>query len=143
MLTERKSGKEIFRKIRDRTQESVARALNAIERSSLNIFAAMKSLTCDNGCEFIDPGAIEKSALRGGRRCEVYYAHPYCAFERGADGNANRIIRRFIPKGSNISKDKRKEFRKIEDRINNLPRKILAGLSASEALRIYFGKETA
>ena len=143
VLTERKGRDEIIRKIRDRTQESVARALNAIERSSRNIFATMKSLTCDNGCEFIDPDAIEKSALHKGTRCTVYYAHPYSAFERGSNENANRIIRRFIPKGADISKYTNKQIQQIEDWINNLPRKILGGLSAAETIQLYFERETA
>ena len=138
VLTERKSRKEIIRKIRDRTQESVARALNSIERSSLNIFATRKSLTCDNGCEFIDPGAIEKSALRGGARCGAY-----CALERGLNENANRIIRRFIPKGADISKYTRKQIQGREDWINPLLRKILGGLSASETIQLYLKRETA
>ncbi len=36
-------------------------------------------------------------------RIQVYYAHPYCSGERGSNENANRLIRRFIPKGIDIT----------------------------------------
>ena len=36
-------------------------------------------------------------------RTQVYYAHPYRSGERGNNENANRLIRRFIPKGIDIT----------------------------------------
>ena len=33
----------------------------------------------------------------------MYYAHPYCSGERGNNENGNRLIRRFIPKGTDIT----------------------------------------
>jgi len=35
------------------------------------------------------------------KRTQMYYAHPYASWERGSNENANRMIRRLIPKGSN------------------------------------------
>ena len=143
VLTERMSRREIIRKISSRTQQSVSRELDRLERSKENIFATMKSLTCDNGCEFLNFKAIEKSALHRRKRCEVFFAHPYRSSERGSNENANRIIRRFIPKGSDISKFSKKQVRKIEDWINVLPRKVLDGLSAEEKVQLYFKENVA
>ena len=53
-----------------------------------------KSITCDNECEFLDAEGIVKSCLGEGPRTSLYYAHPYCASERGSNENANRLIRR-------------------------------------------------
>ena len=39
--------------------------------------------------------------------------------ERGSNENANRLIRRFIPKGSDISKHNDAQIQKIENWINN------------------------
>jgi len=83
-----------------------------------------KSITADNGSEFLNYEAMERS-VSGGCRTHIYYAHPYSSWERGSNENANRIIRRFIPKGSDISKFTRKQIQTIEDWINNYPRKIL------------------
>ena len=143
VLTERQTRQQIIRKIPERTQEAVVRALNRLEREPNSIFNTMKSLTCDNGCEFLDFEAIEKSAKHGGKRCEVFFAHPYSSFERGSNENANRIIRRFIPKGADISRYTRKQIRMIENWVNALPRKILDGLSAEERVQMYFEEEAA
>lgn len=143
VLTERMSRREIIRKISSRTQDAVSRELDRIERSDINIFPTMKSLTCDNGCEFLNFKAIEQSVLHKGKRCEVFFAHPYCSSERGSNENANRIIRRFIPKGSDISKFTKKKIQKIEDWINALPRKILDDLSAEEKVHLYFKEKVA
>jgi len=61
----------------------------------------------------------------------VYYAHPYSSWERGTNENINKMIRRFIPKGVDISTFSYKQIMQIQHWINNYPRKILGGLSAN------------
>ncbi len=143
VMTERMFRREIIRKIPARTQEAVTRALGKLEREQDSIFETMKSLTCDNGNEFLDPDAIERSVVSKENRCEVFFAHPYTASERGSNENANRIVRRFIPKGADISRYTRAQIQKIEDWINALPRKLLDDLSAEEKVQQYFAKEAA
>ena len=143
VLTERMTRREIVRKIPARTQAAVARELDRLERAGHALFNGLRTLTCDNGCEFLDFETIERSALRSGRRCEVFFAHPFRASERGSNENANRIVRRFIPKGSDISAFTRKQVQRIEDWINALPRKILDGLSAEEKVKRYFEENAA
>ena len=143
VLTERMTRREIVRKLPARTQEAVIRGLDRLERSGHALFRGMKTITCDNGCEFLDFDAIEKSATRAGRRCEVFFAHPFRASERGSNENANRIVRRFVPKGADISAFTRKQIQRIEDWINALPRKILDGLSAGEKVNRYFEENAA
>ena len=143
VMTERMSRREIIRKIPARTQEAVTRALDRLERQPNSVFKNMKSLTCDNGCEFLDFEAIEKSAKNSQHRCRLFFAHPYSSFERGSNENANRIIRRFIPKGADISGFSKRRIQHIEDWINALPRKILDGLSAEEKVQLYFQEAAA
>ncbi|MDR3216472.1 MAG: IS30 family transposase, partial [Clostridiaceae bacterium] len=50
-------------------------------------------------------------------------------WERGSNENANKLIRRFIPKGADISKYSRKEILAIEDWMNNYPRGKYAGIT--------------
>ena len=132
-LTERKTRKELIRKLKDRSQASVIRALNGIERQmgKEGFRVIFKSITADNGSEFLDCEAFEKSVF-GGKRTHIYYTHPYSSWERGSNENANRIIRRFIPKGCDISKFTKKEIQDIEDWMNNYPRKILDFETAEE-----------
>lgn len=133
-LTERKTRKEIIRKLKDKTQSAVVRAMNGIERQmGREAFRVIfKSITADNGSEFLDYEALEASVIGKSSRTRIYYAHPYSSWERGSNENANRIIRRFIPKGSDISKFTHKQIRRIEEWINNYPRKILNFKTAEE-----------
>lgn len=133
-LTERKTRKQIIRKLKDKTQKAVIRAINGIERQmGTEAFRAVfKSITADNGSEFLDYKALERSVQSAGLRTHIYYAHPYSSWERGSNENANRIIRRFIPKGCDISKYTGKKIQEIEDWINHYPRKILDFKTAEE-----------
>lgn len=132
-LTERKTRKQIIRKLKDRTQRAIVGAINGIERQmgSEAFRTVFRSITADNGSEFLDHEALEHS-VDGGKRTHIYYAHPYAGWERGSNENANRIIRRFIPKGCDISSFTRKQIQRIEDWINSYPRKIFGFETAEE-----------
>ena len=143
VLTERASRQQIIRKIANRTQRAVLRALNKLEREETSIFPDMKTITCDNGCEFLDPDGMERSVFGHKKRCKVFFAHPYTSSERGSNENANRTIRRFLPIGCDFSRYTIAQIQRIEDWINTLPRKLLDGLSAYEKLHFYFKKEAA
>ena len=56
------------------------------------------------------------------QRFNIYYAHPYRSGERGSNENGNRLIRRFIPKGTVITKISEEFIKSIENWINNLSR---------------------
>lgn len=133
-LTERKTRFLLIRKIKDRTQASVLKALKAIERmmGTARFRARFKSITADNGVEFLDAESMETSAFSSKKRTQMYYAHPYASWERGSNENANRMIRRFIPKGADIATFSRSRIREIQEWINGYPRKILDFKTAEE-----------
>ena len=132
-LTERKTREQIILKIRALTQESILEAMNKIESKHKGYFKnKFKSITFDNGGEFLDWEGIERSRFRDEKRTLVYFAHPYSSWERGTNENQNRMIRRFIPKGTDISKISNKEIKEIENWMNNYPRKILGYRTANE-----------
>jgi len=62
----------------------------------------------------------------------------YSSWERGSNENANRIIRRFIPKGSNIADFSKKEIKRIENWMNNYPRKKLGYKTAKQMTKKHF-----
>lgn len=135
-LTERQSRREIIRKLPDKTQASVIRELDVLERQlGRKGFSKMfKTITSDNGSEFLNSGEMERSCQnRRKQRTKVFYAHPYSAFERGSNENMNRMIRRFIPKGADISKFTKQEIKRIEQWLNTYPRKILDYRTPQEA----------
>lgn len=132
-LTERRTREQIIFKIEALTQELILEAMNKLEDQYHQDFKdKFKSITFDNGREFLDWEGIEKSKFNDKKRTLVYFAHPYSAWERGSNENQNRMIRRFIPKGTDISKISDKEVKNIEKWMNNYPRKVLGYRTARE-----------
>jgi len=86
----------------------------------------IKTLTTDNGTEFSKLTNLENENLK------IYFTHPYSSYEKGGIENLNSLIRRFIPKGSNLKNLQQEFLNKIQDFINNLPRKILGFRTANE-----------
>lgn len=82
----------------------------------------------------MDYEGMEKSCLRKKKRTSIYYAHPYCLGERGSNENNNRLIRRWIPKGTSIDEISKEFIQKIENWINNYPRAIFDYKSSNELL---------
>ncbi|MEG1926501.1 MAG: IS30 family transposase, partial [Ruthenibacterium sp.] len=56
----------------------------------------------------------------------------YSSWERGTNENINAMIRRFIPKGTDINKVTKKQVQIVQDWINNYPRKLLHSTSQIE-----------
>jgi Transposase and inactivated derivatives, IS30 family len=122
-LTERKTREEIIFKVANKENINICRSLDKLERKlGKSFYRKFKSITFDNGAEFQSYEAIEKSCLRKTKRTSIYYAHPYCSGERGSNENNNRMIRRWIPKGTIISNLTNKFIKFIEDWLNNYPR---------------------
>ena len=114
---------EIIIKIKGKNNEYVVKAINGLERKyGKRFYNKFKTITFDNGTEFMDYESMEKSCLRKGTRTKIYYAHPYCSGERGSNENNNRMIRRWIPKGTLIDDISNKFIKQIEEWLNNYPR---------------------
>lgn len=122
-LTERKTRQEIIMKLPNKETKTIAKAIDRIERQmGKRFYEVFKGITFDSGVEFMGHEGLEKSCLRKKKRANVYSAHPYCSGERGTNENNNRLIRRWIPKGTNIINIKISYIKQIEDWINNYPR---------------------
>ncbi len=135
-LTERMTRQEIIIGLPDKTQRAVKRALDRLERRFGKQFKdKFKTVTTDNGSEFLDYESLEKSCCTKGKRFKMYFAHPHSSWERGSNENANGIIRRFFPKGTDFSKISRAKIQTVEDWMNNYPRRILGGISANAAAK--------
>jgi IS30 family transposase len=87
----------------------------------------------DDGSEFLDAESLERSCLKPGeKRTTCYYVHPYNAYERGSNENANKLTRRFVPKGMDIGKLKESDLKRIERWMNNYPRRMFGYKSAND-----------
>jgi len=138
-LTERQSREECILKLGQGTQEAVKAAFDRLEEELGEQFSLkFKSMTLDNGSEFLNAEMIEKSCRdKKKTRTKVYFAHPNSAWERGTNENHNRIIRRFIPKGVDIGGYSEKSIAKIQEWMNSYPRKILAYLTPAQAAAVH------
>jgi len=127
-LVERKTRTLIARKLPDKSQASVLRALRCLEREygPVRFRKQFLSITADNGSEFLDVAGLQSSAFSRRQRTRFFYAHSYASWERGSNENANRMIRRFIAKGRDIQTITHDALRAIERWINQYPRQILA-----------------
>ncbi len=54
---------------------------------------------------------------------EIYFANPYHSWERGLNENTNGLIRQYIPKKSNFDDYSVENIAKIQEKLNNRPRK--------------------
>lgn len=86
-----------------------------------------KTITLDNGKEFSDHKKIAKKT-----NAKIYFAHPYSSWERGLNENTNGLIRQYFPKKTNFSKVAASDVKRVEDALNNRPRKILDYLTPNE-----------
>lgn len=134
-LTERKTRQQIIIKVDQATHQAVQDAFDSLERKLGSQFKVkFKSITFDNGSEFLNWQSLEASVLQAGqKRTTVYFAHSYSSWERGTNENQNRMIRRFVPKGYNIGGFSDKEIKAVEDWMNNYPRRILGYNTPNQA----------
>ena len=134
VMTERKSRKELIMKLPSKEQKNVKEAMDRLEREYGNRFRKkFKSITMDNGSEFLNSKALESSCIKPGEtRTTCYYAHPYSAWERGSNENANRLIRRFIPKGIDIGRLTKRDIKRIAQWMNNYLRRMFGYKTAND-----------
>jgi IS30 family transposase len=115
---ERKSRYLIAAKVPDRRALSVA-AYKIAQFSPLPK-RWRRTLTLDNGKEFAAFKQVEQAT---GLR--VFFADPYCAWQRGANENTNGLLRRYFPKGTDFSQVADHELAFVVHALNNQPRKCL------------------
>lgn len=92
----------------------------------------MKTLTQDRGTE-----NYEYETVANALSIPMYFAHPYCSHERGANENTNGLIRRYLPKGTDFGKITNQRIMEIEYQLNTRPRKRLGYLSPYQ---VYYQK---
>lgn len=126
VLVERMSRHIIIRRLHDRSIATVNGALASIFGGGQLV---INSLTVDNDISFRKHEEI--SAFIG---APVFFCHPYHSWEKGSVEKMNQLIRRFVPKGSDVSKVSIDHLKKIERILNNRPLKCLRFHTPSEVM---------
>ena len=136
-LLERITKKYIVIEMKEHTNRCIKEAIDKLEDKYGEKFREIfKSMTTDNGHEFLNYDNIEISKYDNKkRRTEVYYADPYSSWQKGMNENCNGILRRFIRKGTDLSKITEEKLEEIVKKINGKPRKILNFTSAEELFK--------
>lgn len=134
VLTERKTRFELIFRSKNKTSAATVSMLNRLEKrlGTRQFRQIFKSITCDNGCEFADYPGMELSMRGNSKRTSIFFCHPYCSSERGSNENQNRIIRRFIAKGTPIRHYSDADIAATSDYLNDLPRQIFGWQTARE-----------
>lgn len=117
-LVERHSRYVMLVKIEKKDAEAVADAL--IKHSQKLPSEIYKSLTWDRGREM---AAHQKFTLA--TDIQVYFCDPYSPWQRGSNENTNRLLRQYLPKGTDLSVYSQAQLNKIARQLNERPRKTL------------------
>ena len=85
------------------------------------------TLTSDNGKEFAGHAEISERLGSG-----FYCCTPYHSWERGLNENTNGLVRQYFSKGTDFAKLTAIDVQRVEDLLNNRPRKALNYHSTNE-----------
>lgn len=124
-LAERKTRYYIAVKMPDKKASTIEKAIVDV----LSTFPPelVKTITCDRGTEFANWRNIEEKL-----GCTVYFADPYCAWQKGTNENLNGLLREFYPKGRNLSRVSAATLKRNLTLLNARPRKVLNFRSAQD-----------
>ena len=116
-LTERKSRFAFVGKVKQRTAHAVRQQ---VCRLLLPVKDQVYTMTSDHGKEFAEHEHIAQILA-----LKFYFAHPYAAWERGANENMNGLLRQYFPKDCNFQFVSQKAIGQAMSRLNLRPRKAL------------------
>jgi len=121
-LNELYAGLVVFTKLDRKTAQLTADAM--INRLSKH---TTKTLTLDNGCEFVEHERVTKDT-----GVDIYFCDPYSSYQRGSNENTNGLLRRYLPKRSSLKDVTQEDLDDIAWELNHRPRKRLGYLSPIE-----------
>ena len=117
-LVERHSRYVMLVKVKSNKTSDVVKALIKQARKLPN--ELYKSLTWDRGCEM--SGHKEFTLATD---VQVYFCDPKSPWQRGSNENTNRLLRQYLPKGTDLSIHTQRKLNSIARELNERPRKTL------------------
>ena len=133
-VVERKTSYACFALMPDKTPGSLNRAV--IRRFRTNPALPKRTLTLDNGREFSWHKELSESL-----KTRIFFCHPYHSWERGLNENTNGLLRQYFPKGADFLKIDDESLAKVEELLNNRPRKKLNYRTPAEAMNAYLKRK--
>ena len=117
-LVERQSRYVILAKVANKETASVVSAL--IKQAHKLPRELYQSLTWDRGKELADHKRFTLATV-----VEVYFCDPQSPWQRGTNENTNRLLRQYLPKGTDLSLHSQAKLSAIARQLNERPRKTL------------------
>jgi len=117
-LVERHSRYVMLVKVANKDTDSVISAL--IKQSQRLPRELYKSLTWDRGKELADHPRLTMAT-----DVEVYFCDPQSPWQRGSNENTNRLLRQYLPRGTDLSVHSQAKLSAIARQLNERPRKTL------------------
>lgn len=114
---ERKSRFYVTRKVLSKNATEVADALINMLKPFQSL---VRTIAADNGLEF-----AEHKRIAAALDTDVYFADPCASYQRGANENANGLLRQYVPKGTSFRSLTNELLSHFQQRINLRPRKVL------------------
>ncbi len=130
VMVERKSRYVQVIPIPDKSSVSASQAI--LSRLSILNPVARRSITYDNGLENAKHEEINRVL-----NTQSYFCNPYHSWEKGSVENVNGLIRRYIPKKTDLSLIPDEQISYIETQINDRPKKCLAYKTPKEVFNSY------
>lgn len=124
-IVDRGSKFTLLAKLADKCADGVVVATEACFDRLAN--PIVHTITYDNGKEF---AGHEQTSASLDAQC--YFATPYHSWERGLNEHTNGLVRQYLPKGTEFTTVSAKSIQRIEDALNDRPRKILSYLTPRE-----------
>jgi IS30 family transposase len=97
---------------------------------SLTSGLELRTLTTDNGIENKRHKTITRKT-----GAPVFFTDPYSSWQKGGVENANKMLRRYFPKGTDFATVSQTDVDEALTRINNKPRKILGYKSSLQVAK--------
>jgi len=127
VIVERKARFTCLQKTPDKTAESSLNALTKMfSRVPENL---IKTITYDNGVE-----NVKHQELNDKLGTRSFFCAPYHSWEKASVENRNGVVRRFIPKGTDLSTMSDSQIRAIQNWLNDRPMKCLDFETPAEVL---------
>jgi len=128
VLVDRKSRLTHIRVLKDKTAAATKHAI--LRRLQAYPASLTQSITYDNGSE--NTLHEEINVALG---TQSFFCAPYHSWEKGSVEQVNGLIRRFFPKGTNFQALGRTAIHRVEQLLNNRPRKCLHYRTPYEVFR--------
>ena len=91
-----------------------------------------QSMTFDNGGE-----GVCHTRIRDDFRMTTFFCDPYASWQKGGVENANGLIRRYLPRSTDLATITDAELEAIQERLNNRPRKKLGYRTPNEVFHSF------